>query len=162
MQRITFKDLPDTTTPVNAENLNLLQNNVETAISDAVDDVTEVIDSIIESGSNANGNWIKYSDGTMICWHTVLGNTFDCTQSGGTGRYYYVDTNNSSENSKQWTYPQAFINVPTVSAQVGSNAYTMPSIGGIALTWASAYCVTPYAVSNITFTWSFIAIGKWK
>ena len=23
---------------------------------------------VVESGSNTNGRWIKYSDGTMICW----------------------------------------------------------------------------------------------
>jgi hypothetical protein len=26
---------------------------------------------IIESGSNTNGSWIKYSDGTMECWKTI-------------------------------------------------------------------------------------------
>ena len=29
MNKIEFKDLPDTTTPVDASNLNLLQNNIE-------------------------------------------------------------------------------------------------------------------------------------
>ena len=32
MQKINFQDLPNTTTPVNATNLNLLQTNVENAI----------------------------------------------------------------------------------------------------------------------------------
>lgn len=27
---------------------------------------------IVESGSNANGNWIKYADGTMICQRVAL------------------------------------------------------------------------------------------
>ena len=33
MVRIVFKDLPDTTTPVNADNLNAIQDNTETAIN---------------------------------------------------------------------------------------------------------------------------------
>jgi hypothetical protein len=34
MQKITFKDYPDTTTPLNANNLNQMQTNVENAISE--------------------------------------------------------------------------------------------------------------------------------
>jgi len=36
---------------------------------------------IIESGSNNNGKWIKFRDGTMICWnsltHNFLAGSFD-------------------------------------------------------------------------------------
>lgn len=32
MQKINFKNLPDTSTPLNAENLNLMQDNIESAI----------------------------------------------------------------------------------------------------------------------------------
>lgn len=32
MEKIEFKNYPDTSTPINAENLNAIQNNVETAI----------------------------------------------------------------------------------------------------------------------------------
>lgn len=55
MEKINFKNLPDTSTPINAENLNQIQANIENAIN-----------GIVESGSNANGTWIKFSDGTMI------------------------------------------------------------------------------------------------
>lgn len=138
---------------INADNLNAMQDNIENAFGE-----------IIESGSNSNGNYIKYSDGTMICWHTIQGSTFNCTQSAGTGRYYYIDTNNSEENHKTWTYPISFKQgtVPTVSTTVGSNAFTMPSTGGSNYVYSTGYCVTPYAVDNLTFTWNFIAIGKWK
>ena len=36
MKKIEFKNLPDTTTPINATNLNKLQTNVENAVSEAV------------------------------------------------------------------------------------------------------------------------------
>ena len=117
---------------------------------------------IIESGSNANGNYVKYSDGTVVCYNTIQGNIFNCTQQAGSGRYYYIDTNNSEENHKNWVYPVTFLNVPAVSVAVSSSAYTMPSTGGVNRTQAVGYCVTPYAVDNITFVWHFIAIGKWK
>lgn len=35
MTKITFEDLPNTTTPVNASNLNVVQTNTENAIADA-------------------------------------------------------------------------------------------------------------------------------
>lgn len=40
MQKINFQNLPDTTTPVNATNLNALQTNVENAIGDIVEEGT--------------------------------------------------------------------------------------------------------------------------
>lgn len=48
MSLIEFKNFPDTSTPINAENLN---NN---------------FNSIVESGNNENGSYIKFADGTLI------------------------------------------------------------------------------------------------
>lgn len=53
MTKITFKNLPDTSTPLNASNLNTLQDNVENAI-DAVSAVVPTIDSSV-STSSTNG-----------------------------------------------------------------------------------------------------------
>lgn len=50
MNKIEFKNLPDTTTPLSAENLNLLQDNVE----DAIDNVTIDLDSQV-STTSTNG-----------------------------------------------------------------------------------------------------------
>lgn len=55
MQKINFNDLPNTETPINSSNLNQLQTNVENAIN-----------GIIESGSNDNGSYVKFADGTLI------------------------------------------------------------------------------------------------
>lgn len=50
MTKITFKDLPDTTTPLNASNLNTMQENIE----DAIDNVAITLDSAV-STSSTNG-----------------------------------------------------------------------------------------------------------
>ena len=42
MNKIEFKDLPDTSTPYNAETFNLLQDNVEDAIDEVSDDIIYV------------------------------------------------------------------------------------------------------------------------
>lgn len=33
----------------------------------AIKALNTIVAEIVESGSNANGSWVKYSDGTMIC-----------------------------------------------------------------------------------------------
>lgn len=53
-----WKNLPNQTTPANATRMN--------HIEDGIYDNSVAISNIIESGSNSNGSWIKYSDGTMI------------------------------------------------------------------------------------------------
>ena len=50
MVKINFKDLPDTSTPLNANNLNTMQDNIE----DAIDNVEITLDSAV-STSSTNG-----------------------------------------------------------------------------------------------------------
>ena len=63
-----------------------------------------------EHGSNANGSFVKFGDGTLICTHTIT---------------------TSAAGPVTWTYPSPFSSSPKVSA-VGSGA-TVPFI----LTWGS-------------------------
>ena len=42
MNRIDFKDLPDTSTPLNAETFNTLQNNIESAINEVLNSVCPI------------------------------------------------------------------------------------------------------------------------
>ena len=58
MEKINF--INNQAPALNATNLNQLQTNIENAIN-----------SVVESGSNDNGSWIKYSDGTMICYKST-------------------------------------------------------------------------------------------
>ena len=54
--RVNWEDLPSTNTPINATNLNKMDEGIE--------------DNSFESSSNANGRYIKFADGTMICYGT--------------------------------------------------------------------------------------------
>ena len=75
MEKIVFENLPSTKTPINAKNLNQLQENIENAMS-----------SIVESGSNDNGNYIKFENGIMMCFQNVIMNV--SLTSGGNNAYY--------------------------------------------------------------------------
>lgn len=61
----------------------------------AIKDLNEKIAGIVESGSNDNGSWVKYADGTMEQWGSA---TFTGAETGTTGSY------------KRITFPQAFAN----------------------------------------------------
>lgn len=52
MTKITFKDLPDTSTPLNANNLNTLQDNVENAIDTVAGDIPTIDSSVSTSSTN--------------------------------------------------------------------------------------------------------------
>lgn len=138
---MAWENLPSTNTPLNATNMN----------------------KIVESGSNANGNYIKYQDGTMECWHVIVGNQFNCTDAQSNG-YFFKDTNNSAENTKIWTFPQQFYSTDKLetNVNVSSSAYTMASVGTLTASSCAYFCCLPYPVQNVTFKWHLRAIGRWK
>jgi hypothetical protein len=60
---------------------------------------------IVESGSNSNGSYVKYSNGTMECWKTeeykpTSAAAWAATALAG-GTYYYIP-------GATWTYPVPF------------------------------------------------------
>lgn len=136
MQKITFENLPSTNTPLNASNLNTLQDNVETAIN-----------SVVESGSNTNGTYVKFEDGTMICTKTISGTL------GGTawGNIYYSDHTIGS-------WAQTFTTLYYVNANVVPNQYWCNANG------SNFEYVRVFRPNNGTTTGDIrlIAIGKWK
>ena len=64
---------------------------------------------VIERGSNSNGEFVRFADGTQICWHRVSG--IDVTDFGsGT----YSDPYRSGKVN--WTYPASFSATPELTA----------------------------------------------
>ena len=74
------------------------QNNILGTVSESGGAPTGAI---IERGSNSNGEFVKYADGTMICWHFI---SLQGIGPGGAG------TNNfASAYQDTWVYPAEFI-----------------------------------------------------
>lgn len=114
--------------------------------------IIAVSGTIIEKGSNSNGEYIKFGDGTLICMHSSV--------TGNLNTIAHYTTYN-------WTYPHQFISVPRV--------YATP------MNWSTAMCTTkvwpraeqsdimihqilldsmkPY---DNTSQINLLAIGKWK
>lgn len=68
MTRIRFEDLPSTNTPINAENLNKL-NNVDVGINQPTDNEEvwiKYIKNYFTHRNNTNGKWLNKNDGQLI------------------------------------------------------------------------------------------------
>lgn len=109
---------------------------------------------IIARGSNANGEWVRWEDGTQVCWHgsnvSPLWNNSLCFIS--------------------IVYPVAFIALPVVIS-IAIDAYASSRgvyIGGYnnrSATGCVMYARTPSTTTsalNEAFEYYLIAIGRWK
>ena len=70
MEKIIFEDLPSTKTPLNADNLNQIQENVENAIIEVDDKVKEINDKNIYSLEEIKTNE-KWIDGKSVYKITI-------------------------------------------------------------------------------------------
>lgn len=117
---------------------------------------------IIASGSNANGTYIKYADGTLICKNVIISGA-DCT----TATTILGLSGFTTASPLTWTFPFAFVDNPSCSFMATrsdratsiffTNAYTTSSVfSGINMLCSSS--MTAAFAPNI----HCIAIGKWK
>jgi hypothetical protein len=115
---------------------------------------TGAVEATFVDGSNSNGNYVKYADGTMICYYS-----------------YIVSGYNTTGNKLEaWTFPQVFA---TTSVQVNyslvepsgsdvgrSTLLNMSSTVISADVTARINVTTGYTAFNPRITFS--AIGRWK
>ncbi|HGY3828461.1 TPA: hypothetical protein ACNVXG_004737 [Citrobacter freundii] len=111
---------------------------------------------IIERGSNSNGEYTKFADGTLICWFTRTVESITSNPSGGTTNLYF-----SSEVGL--TFPATFVGTtPTVtpSASLSSGGTSSwPSVRGRSLTGTSLALISN--VQNAAAYLGYTAIGRW-
>ncbi|MBD8665303.1 hypothetical protein IFT59_18850 [Rhizobium sp. CFBP 8752] len=86
--------------------------------------------SIVERGSNANGEYVRYADGTQICWRNKVGGLSLSRIEGNTS---FAETT--------WTFPAAFLSGASYSLFV-----TLPS--------ESAYWTTPADRTSVSLVYS--------
>ena len=108
------------------------------------------VDGLTTSGSNANGRWTKFSDGTLICVRTV-------------------SINFNTVNEQSWDFPSAFIYIPS-----GSISYGVSVIGGVGFSNKRELAKTPIVTTLASWKIRFgdvyastdeaylLATGRWK
>ncbi|QWZ63568.1 phage tail protein [Aeromonas sp. FDAARGOS 1417] len=114
---------------------------------------------IIERGSNANGEYIKFADGTMICWRTYTDTSYSSMSDNGS----YIKFISSI------SMPVVFSSTPVSLCfpiwETGES--TMPRWCGNAgqaqhsSTW-NFVSFTSAPVSNITLSFGMVAFGRWN
>lgn len=113
---------------------------------------------IIESGGDENGEYVKFSDGRMVCW---IGN-FRLSQLG-IDNYYITDV---------WTFPKSFIEPPVVFP-VGEGLYTTAEFASLIVGYSSTTETTTrinawkrdsgkIAETDRTKGVNIMAIGRWR
>lgn len=111
------------------------------------------INSVVESGSNSNGYYVKYANGTLIQW----------------GRYtatYAIDISLSAVyrgDQKTITFPIAFIDTNfkmTLSAIAPVNSTYL--VDEKTTNTMKFYPIAYASRANSAYSVDFIAIGKWK
>ena len=112
---------------------------------------------IVESGSNSNGKYIKYGDGTMVCW-------------GSTWFTGIFTTGSSASFSRN--FPAPFVGEwpvvnPVASMYDGSSAFTNFRVSafqnGVNLTGFFGHVRCDYAsVAQTNIDLYYKAIGRWK
>lgn len=96
---------------------------------------------VIERGSNANGGYVKYADGLLICTFTSF------------------STNNGS--GKQWTFPVAFAFSPTVTATVVFNLCRIITFDGRGTSSCQVHSFDNTGSNAVSPACDLQAIGVW-
>lgn len=145
-----WKNLPNQTTPVNATRMNHMEQGIY--------DNSVAISNIIESGSNSNGSWVKYSDGTLIQYGLLVKNL----------------TITNKLSSSDWYYDDGYVvKFPINFADINYVVDVKSAVANFIT--MNVYSITDYAtnlckfnlsnkisttVENHSFRW--FAIGRWK
>lgn len=104
---------------------------------------------IIETGTNANGRYTKFADGTMICTHSLTTATQVMTATSG----WYRTIGDT------WTFPEAFAAAPNVHTAV--DGYLMFASQGVPTTSAVVAFALSLTPEPYTKTLRLTAIGRW-
>lgn len=138
-------------TPITAENLNKMQFDLQNEIVN----LQTQMNKIVESGSNENGTYIKYADGTMICYgranillklDIAYGSAYRSTLKQITLPETFIDTNYR-------TFLQGLAPIHTcytVDDGKTENLFKFYAIGFVSQ--------ATEAIRSV----EFVAIGKWK
>lgn len=109
---------------------------------------------ILERGSNANGEYVKYADGTLICTFNVASVSVAVTTAYGSLFYGLTTT---------WTFPIAFVGtLPVVTLSPYSTGKLAWGTRGATPSLTSAgMAIVDVTSATATYQLSYSAIGRW-
>lgn len=131
-------------------------NQIHDAYSTSTTDTysCNYINSIIESGSNENGSWIKYADGTMICYKRQTFNNVAISTAWGV---LYEST-----KLELGDFPQPFVgNYPDFFIMPWQSFFVERAYNASLTSWGEFWAVRPNTRTMDVIV-SCFAIGRWK
>lgn len=147
-------DTDDPIQSIGSEVINSLSGD-ETNKSPSVKAVKDYIADVVEKGSNENGNWIKFSNGIMICYAKQSVTTSIQNSWGELKISSAIELNN---------FPQEFKEIPSCSIDV-QEGYSALLINASNTTKTKPYdvqLVSGISTNSSTYVLSIMAIGEWK
>ena len=139
-----------------AQNLNPTADDIEfsagVSVADAIDEKA-----VIESGSNSNGYYVKYSDGTMICTKTVSTSVLQSNWNSWGSLY-------ESDAKVLGDFAVEFYAVPVVNLTIVGNASFIERLNTVSKTGMGNVVLVRPTIPSATqnFDIQVIAIGRWK
>ena len=104
---------------------------------------------VIERGEDAAGEWVRFADGTQICWSPQL--TVDVTITAGA---IY------RSSSVSWTFPKPFSEVPALIQGRQNHSTVYWTVPGVSTTTSGEGCAFSYqSITNRAI--NLVAIGRW-
>lgn len=146
------------TTPSTAADITFDNTGTGMQADDVQDAITEIksnLTQLPESGSNANGNYMKFPDGTLICTKTV---TVSVSYSAWGSCY-------ESNSIDLGALPMEFYSTPVVTLNLNNSSSSGWIVGCNPTTTAlgNTRCIRPnVGASSQNITIGVIAIGRWK
>lgn len=95
---------------------------------------------VIETGSNANGKWTRYADGTLECFTTLAA---------------------SSSAAVTWTYPAAFIAAPVVNGTAQAVVLSAVCLDAAPTTTTATFSARDKTDARRADTCHLKAVGRW-
>ena len=105
---------------------------------------------IIEQGSNANGEYVRFADGTQVCWLKQTQQGIAVNQAAGI--MYRSAT-------IQWTFPAQFVGLMNYLSFHSGSAFGMITYTNVPNYTLGVLCHTTQITAN-TLLW--FAIGRWQ
>ena len=153
--------------PINKDNLNHMDNgisnndiaignlaNLNTSVKDNL--VNAINSTVVESGTNENGTYIKYDNGIMICFKTIT--ITGVNINGSWGALY------ESGAIQLGDFAQTFSERPTIIIEKSAGQGCWIELNDNITTTSAGICYVVSAVSstNKSLTFEITAFGKWK
>lgn len=114
---------------------------------------------IIERGSNANGEYVKFADGTQVCYRNY---SVSMSIEASVGNLFY------NSGGIAATYPASFVSLPSILVSTADADETTRTYfcglgsGGSVTRTPAIYVLRPVSTPDVTVNIMYLAIGRWK